>query len=294
MTKTHHPNRPRAIAAAFAATAIACTLFASPAAAAPTEDVISLSWNGNDFTSVIGGSFVGVPVSVPGDSTTRTLTVRNDGPTGGLLKASIVNVKILDAEAPDVQDAKDQGNFYDDLKLTWNGGSSNFTTLTQSAETDIYSIALDRGASTPITIGYEFPVDATSGNKANVAPREASFDVRLTISGDTQPTLPGTIEPTPPPTPGTATPEPTPTLPGTIEPTPPPTQGSGTPEPTPTLPGTIESTPPPTQGAATPEPTPPLASTGANTLGAVALGLGLLGAGIFAASRARRKGNHSR
>lgn len=302
MTKNPLIARPLTIAAALGAAAIVGTLLASPAAAAPTESpagVISLSWNGTDFTSVIGGSFVGVPVSVPGDTATRTLTVRNDGPSDGVLKASIVNVKILDPEATDAKGDEDQGNFYDDLRLNWNGGGSNFTTLAQSTETDIQSIRLARGAVTPITIGYEFPVDATSGNKANVAPREASFDVRLTISGDTQPTLPGTIEPTPPPTEGTGSPEPTPTLPGTIEPTPPPTDGNGSPEPTPTLSGTIEPTPTPTEGTATPIPTttepgnPPLVNTGANTLGAVALGLGLLGLGTFAAARARRKGKHS-
>ena len=166
------------------------------------QDVIALSWNGTDYTPVIGGSFVGVPVAVPGDSATRTLLVRNDGPSAGTLNASIVNVKILDPSAPDAKDkgkdAKDQGNFYDDLRLAWNGGSANFTTLASRAETEIVEVDVAQGQTVPITIDYRLPIEATSGNRANVSAREASFDVRLSISGDHDRELPGTETAAPP------------------------------------------------------------------------------------------------
>ena len=233
-------TRCASIASVLGAAAIAFTALAAPASAAPApdaKDVIALSWDGDEYTSVIGGSFVGVPVAVPGDSATRTLFVRNDGPSAGTLNASIVNVKILDPNAPDTKDsgkgAEDQGNFYDDLRLAWNGGSANFTTLASRPETEIYDVQVAKGQTVPITIDYRFPIEATSGNKANVSAREASFDVRLTISGDDDPDLPGT-ETTAPPTDPTATPpsedpEPSESHPGT-ETNAPETDPAGTPD----------------------------------------------------------------
>ncbi|MGL3806858.1 hypothetical protein ACSYDW_12260 [Paeniglutamicibacter sp. R2-26] len=277
-------TRSAAALSAFGVAVLAFTAPASAATAAPTaqgKDVIALSWDGTDYTTVIGGSFVGVPVSVPGDSAERTLMVRNDGPSGGTLRASIVNVKILDPEAVDARDLghgpEDQGNFYDDLRLGWNGGSSSFTDLASRAETKIYDVDVAKGQTVPITIDYRFPIEATSGNKANVAPREASFDVRLTLSGDTE--LPGE-ETTAPPTdpevsPPTEDPEPTESHPG---------QETDSPEsdPTESHPGSLE-----------PGKKPPLAETGADIWVAVATGLGLVGLGWLFAARGRRKARHA-
>lgn len=271
------------------AAAIAFTALAAPAAAAPApdgKDVIALSWDGDEYTSVIGGSFVGVPVAVPGDSATRTLMVRNDGPSAGILNASIVNVKILDPHAPDVKDngngAEDQGNFYDDLRLAWNGGSDNFTTLASRPETEIYEVEVARGRTVPITIDYQFPIEATSGNQANVSAREASFDVRLTISGD-DPDLPGK-ETTAPPTDPTVTP-PSESNPGQ-ETNGPGTDPSGNPdEPSESYPGKLESEKPRVKS--------PLANTGAEIWVPVAAGLGMLGLGWLFAARGRRKARHS-
>lgn len=257
-------SRYVALASAFGIAALSLTAGALPASASPaTESAeIVLSWDGNSYTSVVGESFVGVPVAVPGDSAKRTLMVRNDGPSAGTLRASIINVKILDAKAPDLKDtngmSSDQGNFYDDLRLGWNGGSASFTDLASRAETPFYEVSLAQGAVVPVTIDYQFPIEATSGNKANVSYREASFDVRLTISGETTTSTPS------------ATPSPIPT-----------------PEPS-------ASDSPSTPPVATPvQPKPPLANTGASIGGAVALGLGLLGVGSLFAARARRKSTHT-
>ncbi|MFJ6417636.1 LPXTG cell wall anchor domain-containing protein [Paeniglutamicibacter sp. NPDC091659] len=289
-------TRCASIASVLGAAAIAFTALAAPASAAPapdTKDVIALSWDGDEYTSVIGGSFVGVPVAVPGDSATRTLFVRNDGPSAGTLNASIVNVKILDPNAPDTKDngkgAEDQGNFYDDLRLAWNGGSANFTTLASRPETEIYDVPVAQGQTVPITIDYRFPIEATSGNRANVSAREASFDVRLTISGDDDPDLPGT-ETAAPPTDPTATPpsedpEPSESHPGK-ETNAPGTDPAGTPDdPAESHPGTLDTK--------KPQAKPPLANTGAEIWGAVVAGLGLVGLGWLFAARGRRKGKHS-
>lgn len=297
-------SRCASLISALGVAAVAFTALAAPASAASAseaQDVIAMSWDGKEYTSVIGGSFVGVPVAVPGDSAKRTLYVRNDGPSGGTLNASIVNVKILDPQATDAKDnGKDQGNFYDDLRLAWNGGNANFTTLASRTETEIYDVHVDQGQVVPITVAYQFPIEATSGNRANVSKREASFDVLLTISGDAD--LPGT-ETTAPPTAPTANPEPDPSETPTLVPS-----ADPTPEPTQTQPGT-ETTGPATTPSATPgvpseshpgkletekpQAKPPLANTGAEIWGAVAVGLGMLGLGWLFAARGRRKAKHS-
>lgn len=175
--------RVQAAASAVLAGAVLALAGTTPAAAATPmaghDDAIQLSWDGSHYASTTTQSFVGAPVTVPGDSTQRTLSVRNAGPSAGTLVVSIVNVRIADPAAAD------HGNFYDDLTLTWTGGRASFSTLAHTGDRVVQRIPLERGAQTPVTIGYELPVEATSGNAANVSARRASFDVRLTLTGDT-------------------------------------------------------------------------------------------------------------
>lgn len=195
------------------------------AAASPAyEESIQLSWDGSTYAATTTQSFVGTPVTVPGDQAARTLLVRNDGPSEGVLRAVITNVELLDPDSEDVHHnpdhqapddsgryagAGDQGDFYDDLTLSWSSGEASMTQLDASETTSILTKDLAPGEETEITIGYEFPLEATSGNTANVDPRSASFDVVLTLGGET----PAEPEPTEPgPTPSEPTPtEPTPT-----------------------------------------------------------------------------------
>jgi len=196
---------------AAAAAALAAALTAIGAGAHATvafDESIHMSWDGETYTGVTAESFLGTPVSVPGDSATRTLLVRNDGPTAGVLRASIVDVEILDPEAPDVHhaDGVDQGSFYDDLLVRWGTGSASFTELDAAGTTRVLEQRLAKGEEVAITLSYELPLEATSGNRANVAPREASFDVLLEIGGEmpTDPPEEGSVAPVtlPPTAPG--------------------------------------------------------------------------------------------
>lgn len=186
------------------ASILASTL--SPAYAA-NQDVIHLSWNGKDYTSTIGESFVGTPVTVPGDSAERTLKVKNNGPSDGEMRVSIINVDTKGKDDPD------QGNFYKDLKLSWKTesgeGSEDFYDLKSNSVIGQYHVA--KGEVSDVTIGYDFPVESTSGNTSKVNPRLASFDVLVEIGGD----LPDEpVNPTLTPTGGT-TPKPSSSTPGT-------------------------------------------------------------------------------
>lgn len=176
------------------------------------EEAVQLSWDGSTYAATTTESFVGTPVTVPGDRAARTLLVRNDGPTEGVLHAVITNVELLDPDSEDVHynpeheapdesgryaAAGDQGDFYQDLTLDWNTGEASMAHLDASETTEVLTTDLAPGEETEITIGYEFPVEATSGNTANVDPRSASFDVVLTLGGD----IPEEPEPTPSPHP---------------------------------------------------------------------------------------------
>lgn len=195
---------------------------------------IQLSWDGTEYADRTTENFLGTPVAIPGDTATRMLRVRNDGPTDATFRATITNVGLLDPDAPDVQHqpahiapgdeyagAGEQGNFYDDLRIDWayglddEGSSSvgdraSMTTLAADGSTVIVQIPLAQGELVWIDLTYELPRGATSGNRANVSDRLASLQLVLELGGSF-PTA-DTPPPTEPSTPGdpSATAEPTP------------------------------------------------------------------------------------
>lgn len=181
-----------------AAPAVAAPPAQDPAPDAQYADAIQLSWDGT-YAASTTESFFGVPVTVPGDTASRTLLVRNDGPSDATLRATIIEVNLLDPGAPDVHHnpehvapddsglyagAGPQGHFYDDLHLRWDGGSASFSQLHANGRTQILQIPLAQGEQIPITLTYDFPLAATSGNEANVDPRRASFEVLLELGGN--------------------------------------------------------------------------------------------------------------
>src|SRR5690625_2784773 len=89
-----------------ALTAVVLGLLAGPATAeVPATDTpggINLSWDGDSQASSSTESFFGTPVLVPGDSGTRTLLVRNDGPTDATLRARTAGLQLLGHDAPDL------------------------------------------------------------------------------------------------------------------------------------------------------------------------------------------------
>ena len=233
-----------AAAAALAAGLVgALTAPAVAAPAAPAADdytrSIQLSWDGVGYADVTTENFLGTPVSIPGDTATRTLLVRNDGPTDGTLRASIVDVGLLDPDALDVHHqpahlapatgsysgAGDQGNFYDDLEIDWAHGHGSMTQLAADEQTVILQVPLASGEQVPVTLTYELPEQATSGNRANVAERLASLDVLLELGGEfptpdtpnpPEPSTPaGSSDPGDPGTPPTASQAPTGSMPDT-------------------------------------------------------------------------------
>ncbi|SFJ80533.1 hypothetical protein [Cellulomonas sp. KH9] len=180
-------------------------LGAGPGAAAAQDDAlatawqgptVSLAWDGSTY-STTSTSFSGTPVVVPGDVQGRTITVRNDGPTDAVLRGWVHAVDLLDPGARDVHHATGvpQGDFYSDLTLAWrtasDDGSASFRQLAAAGRTAVVDVPLPRGASTEVTLVTALPLEADSGNRANVAPRRATYEFLLRLDGR----VPGATEP---------------------------------------------------------------------------------------------------
>ena len=140
------------------------------------SDSVHLAWDGSTY-AVATTSFLGAPVTVPGDRASRTLEVTNGGPTAGLLEAWIVDVELTgDLGSP----------FFDELTVDWRatpGGHASVRELAAEGRTRVVRTELDPGESTLLTLGYELPAAATSGNRAVDGALGASFDVELRIAG---------------------------------------------------------------------------------------------------------------
>ena len=183
-------------AAATAVAAGAALTLVSPTAAAADDGGLTTTWNGDTVNVAWDGSpydtatesFVGVPVAVPGDRAVRTLRVTNHGTSGGTLRAWIVDVDLQPAGQQDERDGVPQGSFYDDLHLTWDTasarGGASFAALAAGNRTSIATIHLAQGAATDLTLAYELPLAATSGNRSNAGALSAAFAVDLEITGD--------------------------------------------------------------------------------------------------------------
>lgn len=209
---------------------------ASTAQAVETEysKAIQLAWEDGTDPEEASTTFFGTPVTVPGDSATRTVTIKNNGPSDATLTAEIYGVEITDKNKPDVhhntahvdpdgagtlyKGAGDQGDWYSDLKLSWNmnskTGSNSFRELDTAGITQIYNAKLAKGQSIPLNMTYSIPIESTSGNKANVKNRIATFSVRFKLSGDTP-----TSTTTPPTSTSTTSTPPTSTTSTSVPPT---------------------------------------------------------------------------
>jgi hypothetical protein len=159
----------RKIALATATSAALILLVSTSAYAAPGDAIgLSAGTNGSS-TVVISVPLLGTPNVVPGDSGERTISVRNEGESAGTLTADIVNVTLA-------HDATDP--FYVDLLI-----NARPVIELLGQETHLLTTELAVGASAPVSLSYEFPLEATSGIDPNDL-LQAHVDVRFTLEGD--------------------------------------------------------------------------------------------------------------
>jgi hypothetical protein len=166
---------------------------------------LNLDWMGNTYETA-RGSFVGTPLTVPGDQAVRTLNVKNNGPGAGILTVKIINATVTDPQAPE----PDVNTGLKDLiDVMWDAGPDNrgskvFKDLAAAPDgtTEIAAVSIAKGQTLPVKIGYEYPYDATTGKNLGAPSEILKFDVLLYIQGTGGPgpnETPLTFTPTPGP-----------------------------------------------------------------------------------------------
>jgi hypothetical protein len=159
---------------------------------------LNLNWKGQTYETA-EGSFVGTPLTVPGDQAVRTLKVKNNGPSAGTLTVKIINATVTDPQTPTPDVNTDLQNL---INVMWNAdgqsGAKVFKDLAAAPNgtTQILQEPIAQGATIPVKIGYEFPYDATTGKNLGAPSEILKFDVLLYIQGNTPtpnktPVIPG-------------------------------------------------------------------------------------------------------
>lgn len=159
----------------------------APTAAQSHSGALSVSWNPSEgYSATVDESFFDVPSGIPGDSAERTLRVRNDGPSDGTMRVSILNVELA---YPDAQDAGsgDQEDWYDEVTVSAGGDAGKSWTLSELNEnlvTVVNEREVSQGEVAEFSLGYDFPSDSVTGNLAHVTGREIVFDVLVEVGGE--------------------------------------------------------------------------------------------------------------
>ena len=131
-------------------------------------DVISLSSDGQSFTSSLTQPVFQSPLVVPGDIDSRSIFVKNAGTESGTLTARIINVAFG-------QDLSNE--FYDEFKFQGRPVRDFF-----AQELVVAQQALAPGQVYELVLDYAFPVEATVG-AASLGAVQVSFDVEFTLRG---------------------------------------------------------------------------------------------------------------
>lgn len=131
-------------------------------------DVISLSSDGQNFTSSLTQPVFQYPLVVPGDVESRSVFVKNAGTESGTLTARIVNVTF----------GQDTSNaFYDEFKFQGRPVRDFF-----GQELVVAQQTLGPGEVYELPLNYVFPADSAVG-AASYGEVQVSFDVELTLRG---------------------------------------------------------------------------------------------------------------
>jgi hypothetical protein len=142
---------------------------------------LNLNWEGQVYTTV-SGTFVGTPVAVPGDQTRRTLNVRNDGPCPANLTVEVVEAVTTVPEGSVNREAEDLVHLRWDVNGTV--GGDVFSAIVGSQPRTLATVPVARAGIVPVAIGYEFPIEATTGKNLGRPSTVLSFEVRLVLRGE--------------------------------------------------------------------------------------------------------------
>lgn len=207
MNKTNRSGRPTrwAAVAALAVAAVAGTPLAALAASDEPDRVLELSPEGRDV--VVPVVFDGV---VPGDSGEFTVDIRNAGPTSGYLVVDMLTPSLSEPATPQflselvVGGPDFRGLGGPDLRAGIQVGD-----LRSPSTLLLGPHRLEPGEQVSVPLWFDFPFEATGGNRALEGEHVVDIDLRAQIMGEDGAPDPGPGEPTAPDgTPGDNVPAP--------------------------------------------------------------------------------------
>jgi hypothetical protein len=147
-----------------------------------TGGTIALDAHGRPGEIVSGEwEFMGQFVAVPGDRVHRTAQVTNSGPTPAHLTVSLVHLTAATTERTVNHE------FEDLIEVFWDiDGQTGRTTVSEARQRDPFEVVTvwaDQGEAVAVTVGWEFPFDATGGRADGGDSIVLSFDIDITLRG---------------------------------------------------------------------------------------------------------------
>lgn len=142
---------------------------------------VHVDWTGRTYRTV-EADFVGDRVAVPGDRVSRTLTLRNDGPSDAVLTVALAVGQDLPAGTANPDLAQAVELFWDVAGVT---GAERFATLLDRTTPTVAEVAVPRGGTARITLGFELPADTTAHLNAATDSTALTFRVEARMQGDT-------------------------------------------------------------------------------------------------------------
>lgn len=149
---------------------------------------VHLDWRGSDYATA-QASFVGERLVSPGDHVSRTLHVRNDGPSDGVMAVGLVLAETVPALAANPE-------LGDHVTLFWDiagvSGSAPFSDLLalDDGRPELVQVQVPRDTDVPVTVGFDVPAALTTQMSANAESTELMFDVVVKLEGDSSTTPP--------------------------------------------------------------------------------------------------------
>ncbi len=185
---------------------------AEPVAGTPS-DLIPVQWDGpttnlawdSSTYATSEGTFVGSPVSVPGDRAERRALITNAGPSNATATVEIRNITTTNATNTVNTGLEEIIHLFWDINGHQGDEVWQDARLAANADNVSYTVSFPvaRGEQFPITVGFYFPIDATGGMNQGATSSTLSFDIRITLQGQT-PTTTTPNTPTHIPTGGTS------------------------------------------------------------------------------------------
>lgn len=149
---------------------------------------VHLDWRGSEYATA-QASFVGERLVSPGDHVSRTLRVRNDGPSDGVMAVGLVLAETVPTLAANPDLADHVTLFWDIAGVTGSAPFSDLLAL-DDGRPELVQVQVPRDADVPVTVGFDVPASLTTQMSADAESTELLFDVVVQLEGDTSTTPP--------------------------------------------------------------------------------------------------------